>query len=74
MEKQQEPHQIWLWEDPLGAHEKKKQASANPKYGKVMALAHLDKLKTTLKRKSDIKLINEVEEIDEEYKEDVNNK
>jgi hypothetical protein len=60
--------------DPLGAHEKKKQASANPKYGKVMALAHLDKLKTTLKRKSDIKLINEVEEIDEEYKEDVNNK
>jgi hypothetical protein len=60
--------------DPLGAHEKKKQASGNPKYGKVMALAHLDKLKNTLKRKSDIKLINEVEEIDEEYKEDVNNK
>ena len=60
--------------DPLGAHEKKKQASGNPKYGKVMALAHLDKLKNTLKRKSDITLINEVDEIDEEYKEDVNNK
>jgi hypothetical protein len=39
-----------------------------------MALAHLDKLKNTLKRKSDITLINEVDEIDEEYKEDVNNK
>jgi|TARA_Y100000034_G_scaffold15512_1_gene16391 hypothetical protein len=60
--------------DPLGAHEKKKQASSNPKYGKIMALAHLDKLKNTLKRKSDITLINEVDEIDEEYKEDVNNK
>ena len=59
--------------DPLGAHDMKKQASSNPKYGKVMALAHLDKLKSTLKRKSDIKLINEVEEIHKDYKEDVNN-
>ena len=59
--------------DPLGAHEKKKQASSNPKYGKVMALAHLDKLKSTLKRKSDIQLINEVEEIHKDYEEDVNN-
>ncbi len=60
--------------DPLGAHDMKKQASSNPKYGKVMALAHLDKLKSTLKRKSDIKLINEVEEIHKDYEEDVNNK
>ena len=60
--------------DPLGAHDKKKQASSNPKYGKVMALAHLDKLKSTLKRKSDIQLINEVEEIHKDYEEDVNNK
>ena len=60
--------------DPLGAHDMKKQASSNPKYGKVMALAHLDKLKNTLKHKSDIRLINEVEELHEEYKEDVNNK
>jgi len=59
--------------DPLGAHDMKKQASSNPKYGKVMALAHLDKLKSTLKRKSDIKLINEVEEIHKDYEEDVNN-
>jgi len=60
--------------DPLGSHDMKKQASSNPKYGKVMALAHLDKLKSTLKRKSDIKLINEVEEIHKDYEEDVNNK
>jgi len=60
--------------DPLGAHDMKKQASSNPKYGKVMALAHLDKLKSTLKRKSDIQLINEVEEIHKDYEEDVNNK
>ena len=59
--------------DPLGAHDMKKQASSNPKYGKVMALAHLDKLKSTLKRKSDIQLINEVEEIHKDYEEDVNN-
>jgi hypothetical protein len=58
--------------DPLGAHEKKKQASSNPKYGKVMALAHLDKLKNTLNRKSDIKLINEVDEIHKEYEDDIN--
>ena len=55
--------------DPLGAHDKKKGGSGAPKYGKALALSHYDKLKKSLKiGKTDIKIINETSEVEEEYK------
>ena len=59
--------------DPLGAHDMKKGGSGAPKYGKPLALAHLDKLKNSMKNnKNDAKIINEASELEEEYKKDVN--
>ena len=58
--------------DPLGAHDKKKGGSGAPKYGKVLALAHYDKLKKSLKfGKTDVKIINETSELEEEYNNEV---
>ena len=50
--------------DPLGAHDMKKG-------GKSLALAHLDRLKKSMGKK-DIKLINETNTVEEEYKREVN--
>jgi hypothetical protein len=58
--------------DPLGAHDKKKGGSSSPKYGKPLALAHYDKLKKSMKfGKTDVKIINETSELEEEYNNEV---
>ena len=58
--------------DPLGAHDKKKGGSGAPKYGKALALSHFDKLKKSLKMgKTDVKIINETSELEEEYQNEV---
>ena len=58
--------------DPLGAHDMKKGGSSSPRYGKPLALAHYDKLKKSMKfGKSDVKIINETSELEEEYKNEV---
>jgi hypothetical protein len=57
--------------DPLGAHKMRKDASSNHKFGKKLALAHVEKLKNNLINNNDYKLINESEEIEKEYKEEV---
>jgi len=58
--------------DPLGAHDKKKGGSGAPKYGKALALSHFDKLKKSMKfGKTDVKIISETSEVEEEYKNEV---
>jgi len=58
--------------DPLGAHDKKKGGSGAPKYGKALALSHYDKLKKSMKfGKTDIKIISEASELEEEYHNEV---
>ena len=58
--------------DPLGAHDKKKGGSGAPKYGRPLALAHFDKLKKSMKfGKTDVKIINETSELEEEYNNEV---
>ena len=59
--------------DPLGAHDKKKGGSGAPKYGKSLALAHVDKLKGTL-IKPHTKILTESEEVKEEYDKEINSK
>ena len=56
--------------DPLGAHDKKKGGSYSPKYGSTLALAHLDKLKSSFGNK-DRELINEAQELKDEYETEV---
>ena len=56
--------------DPLGAHDKKKGGSYSPKYGNTLALAHLDKLKSSF-GKQDRELINEAKELENEYEPEV---
>ena len=54
--------------DPLGNHERKKLRSSSPRYGKAYRESlGLDKLKS----KIDKKLINEAEDVDTEYKNEV---
>ena len=58
--------------DPLGAHDMKKGGSGAPKYGKALALSHFDKLKKSMKfGKTDVKIISETSEVEEEYKNEV---
>tara|TARA_R100000030_G_scaffold23748_2_gene17144 strand:+ start:977 stop:2818 length:1842 start_codon:yes stop_codon:yes gene_type:complete len=58
--------------DPLGAHDMKKGGSGAPKYGKPLALAHYDKLKKSMNfNNTDVKIINETSELEEEYKNEV---
>ena len=58
--------------DPLGAHDMKKGGSGAPKYGKALALSHYDKLKKSMKfGKTDVKIISEVSELEEEYNNEV---
>jgi hypothetical protein len=58
--------------DPLGAHDKKKGGSGAPKYGKALALSHYDKLKKSMSiGKTDVKIINETSELEEEYQNEV---
>ena len=58
--------------DPLGSHDKKKGGSGSPKYGKALALAHYDSLKKSMNfNKKDRKIITEVSELEEEYKNEV---
>ena len=57
--------------DPLGAHDKRKAGSGSPKYGKSLALAHVDKLKGTL-IKPHVKILTESEEVKEEYDKEIN--
>jgi hypothetical protein len=58
--------------DPLGSHDKKKGGSGSPKYGKALALAHYDSLKKSMNfNKKEREIINEVSELEEEYKNDV---
>ena len=58
--------------DPLGAHDKKKGGSGSRKYGKPLALAHLDRLKNSMKfNKVDRKIISESTEVEEDYKKEV---
>ena len=59
--------------DPLGAHDKRKGGSSSPKYGKSLALAHFDKLKGSL-IKPHAKILNEAEEVKEEYDKEINSK
>jgi hypothetical protein len=59
--------------DPLGKHDKRKGGSGAPKYGKSLALAHLDKLKGTL-IKPHVKILTESEEVKEEYDKEINSK
>ena len=59
--------------DPLGKHDKKKGGSGAPKYGKSLALAHVDKLKGTL-IKPHTKILTESEEVKEEYDKEINSK
>ena len=56
----------------IKAHDKKKGGSSSPKYGKPLALAHYDKLKKSMKfGKTDVKIINETSELEEEYNNEV---
>ena len=58
--------------DPLGAHDKKKGGSGSRKYGKPLALAHLDRLKNSMKfNKTDTKIITETTEVEKEYENEV---
>ena len=58
--------------DPLGAHDMKKGGSGSRKYGKPLALAHLDRLKNSMKfNKVDRKIISESTEVEEDYKKEV---
>ncbi len=58
--------------DPLGAHDKKKGGSGAPKYGNALALSHFDKLKKSMKfGKTDVKIISETSEVEEEYQNEV---
>jgi len=58
--------------DPLGAHDMKKGGSGAPKYGKALAVSHFDKLKKSMKfGKTDVKIISEVSELEEEYNNEV---
>jgi hypothetical protein len=57
--------------DPLGSHKMKRDASSDPKLGRNLALAHVEKLKGTLIKEKDYKLLNESEKIQEEYDEEV---
>ena len=58
--------------DPLGAHDMKKGGSGAPKYGKALALSHFDKLKKSMKfGKTDVKIISETSEVEEEYQNEV---
>jgi|TARA_Y100000034_G_scaffold40306_1_gene49641 hypothetical protein len=57
--------------DPLGKHDKRKGGSGAPKYGKSLALAHVDKLKGTL-IKPHVKILTEAEEVKEEYDKEIN--
>ena len=59
--------------DPLGKHDKRKGGSSSPKYGKSLALAHLDKLKGTL-IKPHVKILTESEEVKQEYDKEINSK
>jgi len=59
--------------DPLGALDKRKGGSSSPKYGKSLALAHFDKLKGSL-IKPHAKILNEAEEVKEEYDKEINSK
>ena len=59
--------------DPLGKHDKRKGGSGAPKYGKSLALAHVDKLKGTL-IKPHTKILTESEEVKEEYDKEINSK
>ncbi len=59
--------------DPLGKHDKRKGGSGASKYGKSLALAHLDKLKGTL-IKPHVKILTESEEVKEEYDKEINSK
>ena len=56
--------------DVLGAHDKKKGGSGSRKYGNTLALAHFDKMKK-LMNKSDVKIITESDEVNQEYHDDV---
>jgi hypothetical protein len=60
--------------DPLGSHKMKRDVSSDPKYGRKLALAHVEKLKGTLIKDKNYKLLNESEKIQEEYNEEVNKK
>jgi len=56
--------------DPVGAHDMKKAASGNRKYGKSLALAHYANLKNSMIKftsKEDKKLITEANDVVEEY-------
>ena len=57
--------------DPLGAHDKRKGASGNPKYG--IALAHYDSLLKSMGDvgKSDKKILLETSDVEEEYKNEI---
>lgn len=59
--------------DPLGAHDMKKGGSNSRKYGKPLALAHYDSLKKKLgsKFEENKRIITEVDDISNEYKNDV---
>ena len=59
--------------DPLGKHDKRKGGRGAPKYGKSLALAHVDKLKGTL-IKPHTKILTESEEVKEEYDKEINSK
>jgi len=56
--------------DPLGAHDKRKGGSGSPKYGKPLALAHLDLLKKSMGNKGK-KILSESSEVEDEYKNEV---
>ena len=57
--------------DPLGAHDKRKGGSGNPKYG--IALAHYDSLLKSMGDigKSDKKILLETSDVEEEYKNEI---
>jgi hypothetical protein len=60
--------------DPIGKHDMKKNASASPKYGKTLSLAHYASLKKRLGEKfveKNQKILNETEDIEKEYKDDI---
>ena len=56
--------------DVLGAHDNKKGGSGSRKYGNTLALAHFDKMKKFM-NKSDVKIITESDEVNQEYHDDV---
>ena len=58
--------------DPLGSHDMKKGGSDAPKYGRSLALSHYDSLKKSMKfGTNDKKIINEMSELEKEYKDEV---